>query len=109
MPSTRRRITIAIAIIGLLGAVTFGLGLRTRSQSLQLTASKGSDNELQQVENSTDQALRVVENDDSPLRILDAKVKEIPGPEFIKLTGKRTELPAVCSVPEVKLLNSRQR
>lgn len=106
MPTTRRTTTIAIAVIGLLGAVTFGLGLRARSQSLQPPASKTSDNESQQIQSSTDQALRVAENDDSPLRILEAKVKEISGTEFVKLTGKKTDLPTVSSVPEVRLLNS---
>lgn len=106
MQISHARITIAIAVIGLLGAVTFGIGLRTTRQQVHPSISKAIDNEAQQLENSTDQSLRVVENNDSPLRILDAKVKEISGPQFTKLTGKRIELPAVSSVPEVKLLNS---
>jgi hypothetical protein len=48
----------------------------------------------------------VIENGDSPLRILEARVKEIPGPDFTKLTGQQTDLPIVCSVPEVRMLNS---
>jgi hypothetical protein len=101
---SRRRITIAIAVVGLVGAVAFGLGLRTRSQQLQPSASNRNNDESQ-IEKLPDQALRVLENNDSPLRILEARVKEIPGPQFLKLTGKKTDLPAVCSVPEVKLLN----
>lgn len=106
MPIPRRSITIAIAVVGLLGAVAFGLSLRTRSQQLQPSASNVHNDESQQIESLVDQPLRVLENDDSPLRILDARVKEITGPQFVKLTGKKTDLPTVCSVPEVRLLNS---
>ena len=97
------RITIAIAAIGLLGVVSFGLSRNTLFQS---STSAASSKEVQQVENSTDQPLRVLENNDSPLRIMDAKVKEISGPDFTKLTGQQTSLTAVCTVPEVHLLNS---
>lgn len=103
---TNRRIVLASVIIAVVGAITFGLSLRTTSQQLKPTASDVVDNLSQQVERSADQPLRIVENDDAPLRIVEAKVKEISGPEFSKLTGKRTDLLAVCSVPEVRLLNS---
>ena len=101
----RRRITIAIAVVGLVGAVAFGVSLRTSSQQLQPSASNVHNDESQQIEKLVDQPLRVLENNDSPLRILEARVKEIPGSQFVKLTGKKTDLPAVCSVPEVKLFN----
>ncbi len=102
----RRRITLPIAFVALLGAVVFGLTLKTRSQQLRPSNSTVIDERLQQVEKSTDQPLRVVGNEDSPLRILEAKVKEISGPDFTKLTGRQTSLPTVSSVPEVRLLNS---
>lgn len=103
---TNRRIAFACVIVALLGAITFGLSLRTTDQQLKPTTSNTVDNLSQQVERSPDQPLRVVENDDAPLRVLEAKVKEISGPEFTKLTGKKTEFMTVCSVPEVRLLNS---
>ena len=100
---TKGKIAFATIMISVLVAIAFGLSIT--SQQLQPSASKG-DTLSQQVEKSADQALRVVENDDAPLRILDAKVKEIAGQDFTKLTGKKTDLPSVCSVPEVRLLNS---
>jgi hypothetical protein len=103
---TNRRIAFAGIIVGLLGAITFGVSLRTSSQQLKPTTSTVVDTLSQQVERSADQPLRILENDDAPLRIVEAKVKEISGPEFTKLTGKKTDLLAVCSVPEVRLLNS---
>lgn len=103
---TYRRITIPIGFLAVLGAVIFGLSLNTSSQQLHSSSSKVTDEQLQQIEKSVDQPLRVIESDGSPLRVLDAKVKEISGSDFTKLTGKQTELPTVCSVPEVRLLNS---
>lgn len=102
--STRRKLAISVAVIGLFAAVTFGLGLRTRSQ--QSFSSKVTDKQAQQIENSTDQPLRILENDDSPMRILDAKVKEVSGTDFTNLTGQQTRLAMVCSVPQIRLLNS---
>lgn len=102
----RRRAAIAIAVVALLGAATFGLTLKTTSQQLHSSNSTGTDSTLQQIEKSADQPLRVVETADSPLRIVGAKVKEISSSDFTKLTGQKTSLNTVCSVPEVQLLNS---
>jgi len=48
----------------------------------------------------------VLENGDSPLRVSEARVKEISGFQFTRLTGKTTDLPLVSSVPEASLVNS---
>jgi hypothetical protein len=92
--------------MALIGAATFGLTLKTTSQQLHSSSSAGTSNTVQQIENSADQPMRVVQTADSPLRILEAKVKEISGSDFTQLTGQRTSLNTVCSVPEVQLLNS---
>jgi hypothetical protein len=100
------RIAFAGVIVAVLVAITYGLSSRTPTQQLQPAASPVADPVTQQVEKSVDHALRVIENDDAPLRILEARVKEIPGHDFQKLTGKKTDLTTICSVPEVRLLNS---
>lgn len=102
----RRRVTIAIAVVALLGAATFGLTLKTASQQLHSSMSTGPGNIFQQIEKSADQPIRVVETADSPVHILGAKVKEISGSDFTKLTGQKTSLDTVSSVPEVQFLNS---
>lgn len=97
-----KRVTIAICVLSIFAAVAFGVSIRKttyRHPAFDRT-------ELQKLDNAPDQSLRVLENEDSPLRILDAKVKEISGPDFTKLTGKKTSLLTVCSVPETRLLNS---
>ena|SRR6185437_12366261 len=102
----RRRVAIAIGVMALVGAVTFGLTLKTTSQQLHSSSSSGTSNTVQQIENSVDQPMRVVETADSPVHILSAKVKEISGSDFTKLTGQKTSLATVSSVPEVQFLNS---
>jgi hypothetical protein len=102
----RRRLTIAIAVVGVLGVGTFAITLRTTSQQLHPSSSTGTATKLQPDEKSPELALRVFENADSPLRILNAKVQEISAAAFTKLTGQKTSLDTVCSVPEVQLLNS---
>ncbi len=102
----RRRLTIAVAVVALLGAATFALTLRTTSQELHASSAAGPAKKLQPDDRSADHPLRVAENADSPLRILTAKVREISAAQFTQLTGQKTSLDTVCSVPEVQLLNS---
>jgi hypothetical protein len=87
------------------GVLTFGLGFTTTGQEFLHSISRPADDQAQQIENAPDQLLRVLENSDTPLHILDAKVKEISGADFAKLTGKKTNLSMVSSVPEVRLIN----
>jgi len=102
----RRRVAITISVIALIGAATFGLTLKTTSQQLHSSSSPGTSNIVQQIENSVDQPMRFVATADSPVHILGAKVKEISGSDFTKLTGQKTSLDTVSSVPEVQFLNS---
>ncbi len=103
-----RRIILASLIVTLLVAFTFGLSRRTSSEKSQSQSSavKSTDEVVQDLENSAEESLRVIEDNDSPLRILTAKVKLIKNADFTKLTGQKTDLSAVASVPETKLINS---
>ena len=103
------RIAFAGVIVAVLVAISYGLSFRIPTQQLHPAASPVADAVSQQVEKSVDHALRVLENDDAPLRILEARVKEINGHDFQQLTGKNTDLTTVCSVPEVRLLNSSSK
>ncbi|HEX3558377.1 MAG TPA: hypothetical protein VHU19_04190 [Pyrinomonadaceae bacterium] len=99
-----RKINVAVCCILLsLSAIAVGLTLRTNTQGAQGDAREEA---LKQVNESPDQLLRVVGNDDCPLRIVTAKVKEVPGALFTKLTGKTTDLVTISSAPEVTLLNT---
>jgi hypothetical protein len=53
--------------------------------------------------------LRVAGNDDCPLRLVEARVKEVPASLFTKLTGKTTNLATVCTLPDATLVNTSGR
>ena len=44
----RRRVAIALAVMALIGAATFGLTLKTTSQQLHSSSSAGTSNTVQQ-------------------------------------------------------------
>lgn len=105
--NTRRKtILFAGGSVFLFFVVALVLSVKTNSQQLQVPNQKDKDILIAQVEKSAEQSLKVVENDDSPLRIVEAKAKEVNGSDFTKLTGKTTDLAVVSSVPEVKLTNT---
>lgn len=60
---------------------------------------------LDRINQSPDIQLRIVENDDSPLRISEAKVKVISGEDYTKLTGKATDLKSLSSIPTFRVIN----
>jgi hypothetical protein len=101
-----RKIFFALCFASLLLAITLSLSVRTNSQQLHSLNQPDKPTLLSQVESAAEVPFNVVENDDSPFKITEAKVKEISGPEFTKLTGKTTDLVTVSSVPEVKLINT---
>lgn len=80
--------------------------VKTQSQEPKRLTEPAKDVLLKQVEESVDQPLRIVTGDNSPLRIVQANVKEIPAPDFTRLTGRVTDLVTVSSVPEITLLNA---
>jgi hypothetical protein len=103
---SHRRLTTALAIMALLAAITFGLSLRPRNHPPTSSAPVAADVGSEQIDQLPDQPLRILENSDAPLRIMSAAVTEVSGPVFTRVTGQKTDLQTVCSVPEVKLLNS---
>lgn len=102
----RRAASIAFCVMFLLSAATLALGIKNSGQRLPDSALKDKDKLLKQVEESPDQFLRVLGNEDCPLRLVEAKVKEVPGHLFTKLTGRVTDLAAVSSFPTVTLVNT---
>lgn len=104
--ANRKTILFAACLVLSVLVVAFTLNIKTNSQQLQVSSQKDNDVFLKQIENSPEQSLKVAENNDSPLKIVQATVKEVSGSDFTKLTGKTTNLLAVSSVPEVKLMNT---
>jgi hypothetical protein len=102
----RKTIVAAGCILVFLSAIAVALNIRPKNQQMRDAARADA---LEQVTEAPDQLLRVVGNDNSPLRILAAKIKEVPGPLFTQLTGKTTDLATISSVPEVTLLNTADK
>lgn len=93
-------------LVGLFVVIALTLDVKTNSQQRQVLNLKEKGELLKQVENSAEIPFNVIEDEDSPFKITEAKVKEISGSEFTKLTGKTTDLATVMSFPEVKLINT---
>ncbi|HYP26447.1 MAG TPA: hypothetical protein VE262_07010 [Blastocatellia bacterium] len=106
---TPKKFLLAGCVVFLLLALTFALSVRTNSQHLQALNQKANNDALERIEKSADHSLRVVGNDDSPFRIVGVKVKEVSGSRFTKLTGSKTDLERVSSVPEVELVNTSDK
>ncbi|HEX8073233.1 MAG TPA: hypothetical protein VF546_25025 [Pyrinomonadaceae bacterium] len=102
----RKAIIIAASLLLALSVVAAALGIKARAQGARARVQAQA---LKQVHEAPEQLLRVVGNDDCPLRITEAKVKEVPGPLFTKLTGRTTDLALVSSLPDVTLVNTSGR
>ena len=98
----RRLILTACGLVFLLAATAIAVSV---GQRLRDTEHKAKGDALEQVKQAPEQSLRILGNEDCPLRIVEATVKEIPGHLFTKLTGKVTRLADVSSVPEARLIN----
>jgi hypothetical protein len=102
---TRKIVLLAGCLVLALFVVALASTVKT-THRLQSRNQKDKDALLKQVDELPEQPLRVAGNTDCPFRIIQATVKEMPGPDFSRLTGRTTDLPAVASVPEVSLLNT---
>lgn len=100
--SIRFRIfTITILCVLVLSGVSVARSLRVRSQAHQTKR----DALVQQVEQAADFPLRIQQDTDTPLSILEAKVKEISAADYEKLTSNKANSPLIVSAPEVRMLN----
>jgi hypothetical protein len=100
-----RKTILMVCCLFMFSAVALALGIRTRSRTLQDSNPREKERTLKQIERAPEQSLKILGNDDCPLKLTEARVKEIPGVLFTKLTGKTTNLETVISVPEVRLVN----
>jgi hypothetical protein len=105
----RKRILFTCCVVSLVLALPIALTVRTHSQQLQVLDQRAENAALEQIEKSSDRPLRVVGNDDCALRIVEARVKEVSGTHFTRLTGRATDLEVVSTVPEVELMNTSGR
>jgi len=103
---SKYKLLLISGLVILFGAIGIFLTVKTNSQRLQVANQNEKNALIEKIKASADYPLRFLENEDSPLRITETKVKEITGSEFTRLTDKTTNLITVSSFPEVKLHNS---
>lgn len=103
----RGAIAVACCLLLALSAAAFTFTTGTSSQHSQGAGVK--ETLLKQIEESPEQPLRILGNDDSPLKLIEANVKEIPGSFFTRLTGRTTDLAVISSVPEARVVNASEQ
>lgn len=104
--STRKTFLFTVCILLVVFTAAFGLSVRSSNRHSQVLNQKDRDVLLKQVEDLPEVPIRVIENSDSPLKISQATVKEIPSADYTKLTGKTTSFVSVASFPRAILINT---
>lgn len=97
---------VGYGVVSLLLVVTLALSAKTQRKRQEILHQKAEDGAVEWIEKSADHSLQILGNEDSPLKIVEARVKELSGAEFTRLTRRTTDLDAISSVPEVELTNT---
>lgn len=105
----RKTTLLACCLVGLIVVVALILSVKTNSQQRNVLNQKDKGELLKRVEKSAEIPFNTIDDNDTPLRITEATVKEISGEDFTRLTGKTTDLAVVSSFPEVKLINTSEK
>lgn len=93
----------SLTLVGLI------LTVEIRNQNKSLTTGKEKNSLVSKVENYPASQLRVLENSDTPLRLLEAKSKEVSAAEFTRLTSAATNLSNISSFPEARVQNTSDK
>lgn len=94
--------TIGILIILLLVGVAFTQTLRNRNQT---DLSNKQDPLVEQIQKSPNFSIRIEQDEDAPLKILESNVKEISAADYEKLTSEKSTSPTIISAPTTKMVN----
>ncbi|HMS42377.1 MAG TPA: hypothetical protein PKE69_19240 [Pyrinomonadaceae bacterium] len=100
--STKFRVTTTIITLLLLLLVGVAVAQTLKTNVPVITPK---DDLTEQIEKSPDFSLTIEQDEDAPMKILEAKVKEISLTDYEKLTSEKSDLQKIISVPEVKMVN----
>jgi len=95
-----RILAVCAAVSMLVISVAVARGLRARSQS-----KVARDALVEQMEKAPVFPIRIQQDDDAPVRIVEATVQEISGSDYEKLTSEKSNHLLVVSAPQVKMVN----
>lgn len=101
--SLRIVVIITTLTVLVLVGVAFAQTLRTGNQISP--AITKDDPLVEQVKNSANQPIGILQDDDTPLKITEATVKEVSAADFQKLTSEKSDLQSVMSVPTATMVN----
>jgi hypothetical protein len=105
LSSRKFRITASIATLSILLLVGVAVAQSYRTLNRTDFLNKENDVLVEQIKKSSDFLLAIQQDDDAPLKILEAKVKEISPADYEKLTSEKSDFQTVISAPEVKMVN----
>jgi low affinity Fe/Cu permease len=94
--------TIGILSILLLVGVAFAQTLRNRNQT---DLSSKHDPLIEQIQKSTNYSIRIEQDEDAPMKILESSVKEISAADYEKLTSEKSASQTIISAPTTKMVN----
>lgn len=100
--STKFRVTTTMITLLLLLLVGVVVAQTLRTNVPVITPK---DELTDQIEKSPDFSLTIEQDEDAPMKILEAKVKEISLTDYEKLTSEKSDLQKIVSVPEIKMIN----
>lgn len=103
--SRKHRLIAVIAIVSLLALMGVAVGRTIKARMQSASGTAGKDALVERIEKGPDFLLEVQQDEDTPLRILEAKVKEISPADYEKLTTNKSDNPSIISAPEVRMLN----
>jgi hypothetical protein len=107
LASSKSRIFILLAIAVLLSIVVVVIAQKATNRSPLPVSDSTPENKkiIEVIDSSPDFDLRIKQDEDAPMKILSAKVKEISAADYRLLTSNQTELQNIVSVPEISLKN----
>jgi low affinity Fe/Cu permease len=94
--------TIGILLILLLVGVAFAQTLRNRNQTV---LSSKQDPLIEQIQKSANYSIRIEQDADAPLKILESSVKEVSATDYEKLTSEKPASQTIISAPTTKMVN----
>lgn len=105
LKSVRSKLIVSITFVSILLLVGITIAQTVKNVNRFDTVKTEKDILVEKIEKSPDFSIKIQQDDDAPLKILEAKVKEIPSQDFEKLTSVKSNNQSVISAPTVKMLN----
>ncbi len=107
LASSKSKVFILLAVTVLLSIVAVVIAQKATNRNPLPVGDSSTENKkiIESINLSPDFDLRIKQDEDAPMQILSAKVKEVSAADYQLLTSNRTDLQNIISVPEINLKN----